>query len=94
MSKRHGRPGMAPSPNQKIVLDDLKNACHDGHWITIDGVHLRLVLQRLGGYEDGNGWYPWHRSTVRDHLNDLVLKGLAEKEIQQRVAAYRPVANV
>lgn len=103
MTQRHGKPGDPPSPNQTIVLNMLRQAyeswIHRGGdaakllGIGIDSMTTRLENAQLGGTRPPGkygAWQPWHRSTVRDHLNDLVLKGHAKKRIIDRTAYYRP----
>lgn len=71
--------------------------------ITIEQVTEYLERHRIGGgyppnrrpgfdrlpRQHDDGWLPWARSTVRDHLNDLVGKGHVEKKIVG-AAHYRP----
>jgi hypothetical protein len=116
MSKRHGKPGDPPSPNQAVVLGALQRFIQitirhiDGEaWVEIDQFHFWMSRNEMGGsnapntalrYGPTTTYQSWHRSTVRDHLNDLVLKGHVEKRIavvnnpagkKVRRAHYRPV---
>lgn len=99
MTKRHGKPGMAPSPNQQIVLDELRELVttlrlatpdHPVWGVGINAIHSHLRdvydVKGFGGTEHG----PWSRSTVRDHLNDLVLKGHVTKWLMAQTAYYLP----
>lgn len=92
MTKRIGRPGMPPSPNQQKVLDALREFSRpmsqrlgDKYLgVCVNTMTEYLAVRRIGGAtfdvrlkterQLPDGYLPWHRSTVRDHLNDLVLK--------------------
>lgn len=99
MSKRCGKPGMPPSPNQKIVLDSLADLIEKLRGernkilgVSIDTLTEYLRVNKIGGGHWGSGgeWKPWARSTVRDHLNDLFLKDLLVKVFVGNTAYYRP----
>jgi hypothetical protein len=92
-----GRPGMPPSPNQKVVLDTLANMCRgispDAAGFRIDTIAGQLRRLRRGGnymlLETGSTWIPWTKSTVRDHLNALEHRGHAQKKIIDSKAFFR-----
>lgn len=94
VTKRYARPGMAPSPNQQIVLDVLKEYIRKFgvSAVTIKGLARYMEERKIPDFHMCKGeWIPWHPSTVRDHLNDLTGKEHVVKEIRpDRRAWYRP----
>jgi hypothetical protein len=99
MSPRITVPGQPPSPNQKVMLDFLvavtEVSIRDDNWygLTIDMLTERLKTNRVGGGVYHGQWYAWARSTVRDHLNELVRKELVVKRFINRTAYYVPASS-
>lgn len=90
---------MPPSPNQKIVLksladliEKLRGERNKVLGVSIDTLTEYLRVKKIGGGRWGSSgeWKPWARSTVRDHMNDLVLKDLLVKVFVGNTAYYRP----
>jgi hypothetical protein len=91
---------LTPSPHQQKVLDALADlqeildfSRQDLPGIPLDDLVAFMKEQKIGSdYRPTGKFWPWHRSTVRDHLNQLIRKGFVTKIVTKK-AYYRTAGD-